>query len=245
MFRVHTAGSVGGSTAIVASQLVQAGIHKRVLTIAFEKQSRERGHVGALAADPVPAADARGRGRLLRPAHPLVHAPVEGARPHRDPRGAEGPAERAQEPVRAPARPRHHVRVDRAVDDAVGSDPLRRDVPVVRRRVRAGARRRRTRCPGHAPPAWVLGTAMRSEPTMSADRDPVLPLGGIQCARDVYRQAGITDPRTRDRLRRDVRAVLVVRADVAREPPVRRRRRGLAHGRGRGHADGRRPARST
>ena len=30
---------------------------------------------------------------------------------------------------------------------------------------------------------------------MSADRDPVLPLGGIQCARDVYRQAGITDPR--------------------------------------------------
>ena len=36
---------------------------------------------------------------------------------------------------------------------------------------------------------------MRSEPTMSADRDPVLPLGGIQCVNDVYRQAGITDPR--------------------------------------------------
>jgi len=30
---------------------------------------------------------------------------------------------------------------------------------------------------------------------MSADRDPVLPLGGIQCANDVYKQAGITDPR--------------------------------------------------
>src|SRR5687768_4344676 len=39
LFRVHTAGSVGGSTAIVASQLVQAGIHQRVLTVAFEKQS--------------------------------------------------------------------------------------------------------------------------------------------------------------------------------------------------------------
>src|SRR6187431_2916877 len=39
LFRVHTAGSVGGSTAIVASQLVQAGIHKRVLTVCFEKQS--------------------------------------------------------------------------------------------------------------------------------------------------------------------------------------------------------------
>src|SRR6476661_5083533 len=39
MFRVHTAGSVGGSTAIVASQLIQAGLHERVLTVAFEKQS--------------------------------------------------------------------------------------------------------------------------------------------------------------------------------------------------------------
>src|SRR4249919_482260 len=39
LFRVHTAGSVGGSTTIVASQLVQAGVHKRVLTVAFEKQS--------------------------------------------------------------------------------------------------------------------------------------------------------------------------------------------------------------
>lgn len=39
LLRVHTAGSVGGSTAIVASSLVQAGIHRRVLTVAFEKQS--------------------------------------------------------------------------------------------------------------------------------------------------------------------------------------------------------------
>src|SRR6202044_385648 len=39
MFRVHTAGSVGGSTAIVASHLVASGIHDRVLTVAFEKQS--------------------------------------------------------------------------------------------------------------------------------------------------------------------------------------------------------------
>ncbi|HEX9236777.1 MAG TPA: thiolase domain-containing protein, partial [Actinomycetota bacterium] len=39
MLRVHTAGSVGGSTALVAASLVQAGIHDRVLTVAFEKQS--------------------------------------------------------------------------------------------------------------------------------------------------------------------------------------------------------------
>ncbi|HET9560257.1 MAG TPA: thiolase domain-containing protein, partial [Actinomycetota bacterium] len=39
LLRVHTAGSVGGSTALVAASLVQARIHRRVLTVAFEKQS--------------------------------------------------------------------------------------------------------------------------------------------------------------------------------------------------------------
>jgi acetyl-CoA C-acetyltransferase len=39
MFRVHTAGSVGGSTSIVAAHLVASGVHERVLTVAFEKQS--------------------------------------------------------------------------------------------------------------------------------------------------------------------------------------------------------------
>ena len=39
MFRVHTAGSVGGSTGIVGSHLVSSGRHKRVLSLAFEKQS--------------------------------------------------------------------------------------------------------------------------------------------------------------------------------------------------------------
>src|SRR3954470_7012159 len=39
MMRVHTAGSVGGSTAVVASHLITSGIHDRVLTVAFEKQS--------------------------------------------------------------------------------------------------------------------------------------------------------------------------------------------------------------
>ena len=39
LLRVHTAGSVGGSTAIVAASHVQAGVGERVLTIAWEQQS--------------------------------------------------------------------------------------------------------------------------------------------------------------------------------------------------------------
>ena len=38
IMRVHTAGSVGGSTALVAASLIQGGVRQRVLTVAFEKQ---------------------------------------------------------------------------------------------------------------------------------------------------------------------------------------------------------------
>jgi acetyl-CoA C-acetyltransferase len=44
-------------------------------------------------------------------------------------------------------------------------------------------------------PAWVRGTAVRSEPTMFAGRDAVNPQAGQECAKAVYREAGISDPR--------------------------------------------------
>ncbi len=43
--------------------------------------------------------------------------------------------------------------------------------------------------------AWVRGTAVRSEPTHFAGRNQVDPRAGRDCAADVYRQAGIADPR--------------------------------------------------
>src|SRR4051794_33228936 len=39
MLRVHTAGSVGGSTGVMATHLVASGAHKRVLVVCFQKQS--------------------------------------------------------------------------------------------------------------------------------------------------------------------------------------------------------------
>ncbi len=80
MLRVHTAGSVGGSTAIVAASLVQAGVHERVLTVAFEKQSESERDVGALDRDAVQRGGRRGRRRLLRAADPRLHPPLA-ARP--------------------------------------------------------------------------------------------------------------------------------------------------------------------
>ncbi len=44
------------------------------------------------------------------------------------------------------------------------------------------------------PPAWLLGSAVRSEPSSFPGRDPVRPQGAVDCAADVYSQAGITNP---------------------------------------------------
>ena len=79
ILRVHTAGSVGGSTAIVASHLVESGVRRRVLTLAFEKQSEGRHHLGPRRRPQ----RGRRRRRLLRPPHPRVHRPLEGARVRR------------------------------------------------------------------------------------------------------------------------------------------------------------------
>ena len=44
-------------------------------------------------------------------------------------------------------------------------------------------------------PAWIVGTAMRSEPTMFAGRDQVNPRAGRDCAAELYKKAGIGNPR--------------------------------------------------
>jgi acetyl-CoA C-acetyltransferase len=44
-------------------------------------------------------------------------------------------------------------------------------------------------------PAWVLGSAVRSEPSQFPGRDPVRPVAALDCATDLYAQAGITNPR--------------------------------------------------
>src|SRR5262249_60149841 len=42
---------------------------------------------------------------------------------------------------------------------------------------------------------WVDGVGMRSEPEVVAGRDEVSPVAGRECAADLYRQAGISNPR--------------------------------------------------
>jgi acetyl-CoA C-acetyltransferase len=198
LFRVHTAGSVGGSTAIVASQLVQAGIHKRVLTVCFEKQSESE----AMWALSMPI-----------PFQPPLHAGAGGYfAPHIRSYMARSKAPdhigilvALKDRLNALKNPYAHLHNPETTFDSIKDslmlwDPIRYEetcpssdgaFAIVFGSEKVGDE---AAAQGR-PPAWLHGTSMRSEPTMSADRDTVLPLGGALCAKDVYRQAGITDPR--------------------------------------------------
>ena len=198
LFRVHTAGSVGGSTAIVASQLIQAGIHQRVLTVAFEKQSESEA-MWALSL-PIPFTPPLHAGAggyfaphvrsYIRRAKAPDHIGILVALKDRQ-NGLKNPYAHLHEP---------DISFDSIKDSLMLWDPIRYAetcpssdgacaLVLGSEQVAddAAAEGRK--------PAWIQGTAMRSEPTLSAERDTVLPLGGALCAADVYKQAGITNPR--------------------------------------------------
>lgn len=102
LIRVHTAGSVGGSTGVVAASLVQSGKYRRVLALAWEKQS-ESNAMWALSI-PVP---------FTKP----VGAGAGGC--------GQGPAQRQPQPVGTSAAARHHPGEGDGISDALGSNTFR------------------------------------------------------------------------------------------------------------------------
>ncbi|NLD76946.1 MAG: thiolase domain-containing protein [Acidimicrobiales bacterium] len=198
LFRVHTAGSVGGSTAIVASQLVQSGIHERVLTVAFEKQSESEA-MWALSL-PIPFTPPLHAGAggyfaphvrsYIRRANAPDHVGMLVALKDRQ-NGLKNPYAHLHEPdisfdsIKESLMLWDPIRYAETCPSSDGACALVLGSEKVADAAAAEGRR----------PAWIQGTAMRSEPTLSAERDTVLPLGGALCAADVYKQAGITNPR--------------------------------------------------
>jgi acetyl-CoA C-acetyltransferase len=195
LLRVHTAGSVGGSTAIVAASLVQAGVHERVLTVAFEKQS-ESNAMWALSV-PVP---------FIMP----VHAGAGGyfaphVRSYIRRSGAPtniGAIVAAKDRQNACKNPYAHLRNENTTVESVLAstmlwDPIRYDETcpssdgacalVIASESAVGAS-------GVTNPAWIHGTQMRSEPTTAAERDQVNPQAGREAAAALWKQAGITSP---------------------------------------------------
>jgi acetyl-CoA C-acetyltransferase len=195
MMRVHTAGSVGGSTAIVAAHLVQAGVHRRVLTVAFEKQSESDAMWALSPRYPFQPPLVAGAGGFFAP---LIRAYIRRSGAPDDV-GVRVAVKDRQNALKNPFAHLHmpDITLESVKDSPMLWDPIRyletcpsSDGACAIVLASEDAARHAPR-----PPAWVLGTAVRSEPTHFAGRNQVDPRAGRDCAADVYRQAGIKDPR--------------------------------------------------
>jgi acetyl-CoA C-acetyltransferase len=192
ILRVHTAGSVGGSTAIVAAHAV--AVHPRVLAVSFEKQSESDAMWALSPRYPFQPPLLAGAGGYFAP---LVRAYI---------RRAGAPAEVGAHVVvkdrkNALGNPYAHLhQTDISLESVAASpmlwDPIRyaetcpsSDGACALVLADADAARRAPR-----PPAWIHGAAVRSEPAAFAGRDAVDPQAGRDCAAEVYRQAGLDAP---------------------------------------------------
>ena len=194
MLRVHTAGSVGGSTALVAASLVQEGIHQRVLTVAYEKQSESEAMWALTLPIPFSPPLVAGAGGYFAP-HIRAYMRRSGAPDHI------GVLVALKDRQNAWKNPKAHLHEENLSFESVKDsimlwDPIRYS-ETCPSSDGACAMVLTDEAGGDAAtdPAWMLGGAMRSEPTMAPGRDHVNPRAGRECAADVYAQAGITDPR--------------------------------------------------
>jgi acetyl-CoA C-acetyltransferase len=192
MMRVHTAGSVGGSTAVVASGLIQSGIHDRVLTLAFEKQSESNAMWALSPAIPFQPQLVAGAGGYFAP---LIRSYIRRSDAHPD----TGCMVAVKDREHGLLNPYAHLHLKQTLDEVKAApilwDPIRYSetcpssdgaVAMVLASEKAAK--------GTKNPAWVRGTSVRTESTFRAHRDQVNPQAGKDCAKHVYDQAGIKDP---------------------------------------------------
>ena len=191
IMRVHTAGSVGGSTAVVATHLIESRVHTRVLTVAFEKQSEgdtnfafSSGRSGGV-----------GAGGYFAP-HIRAYIERSGAPDY------VGPMVAVKDRKNALKNPYAHLRIPDISIEMVMESPFVWD-PIHRLEScptsdgacamvltdEAGGKAAATA------PAWVHSTAVRTELGWFPGRDPVNPQAGRDCSADLYHQAGVTNPR--------------------------------------------------
>jgi acetyl-CoA C-acetyltransferase len=193
LLRVHTAGSVGGSTGVVAASLVQAGVHRRVLAVAFEKQSESNAMWALSIAPPFTMPVGAGAGGYFAP-HVRSYIRRSGAPEH------VGAMVAVKDRRNGALNPYAHLRQSDITLESVQAstmlwDPIRYDetcpssdgacAVVIGDEAAADAVDR---------PAWILATTMRTEPTTFAGRDQVNPRAGRDAAAALWADAGISDP---------------------------------------------------
>ncbi|MEZ5151422.1 thiolase domain-containing protein [Rhodococcus zopfii] len=199
MLRVHTAGSVGGSTANVAASLVQSGVHRRVLAVSWEKQSESNAMWALSTPVPFTMPVGAGAGGYFAP-HVRSYIRRSGAPEHI------GAMVAVKDRLNGAKNPYAHLKQPDITLESVQAsqmlwDPIRYDetcpssdgacAVVIGDADTATARE----SAGHSV-AWIHATAMRTEPTTYAGRDQVNPQAGRVAAAALWRDAGISDPIT-------------------------------------------------
>ncbi|MBV8347000.1 MAG: thiolase domain-containing protein [Mycolicibacterium sp.] len=197
LIRVHTAGSVGGSTGVVAASLVQSGKYRRVLAMAWEKQS-ESNAMWALSI-PIPFTKPIGAGAggyfaphvraYIRRAEAPTHIGAMVAVKDRL-NGAKNPLAHVQQP---------DLTLEKVLSSQMLWDPIRFDetcpssdgacAVVIGDEDTADKRAAEGQ-----PVAWIHATALRTEPLAFSGRDQVNPRAGRDAAATLWKAAGINNP---------------------------------------------------
>jgi acetyl-CoA C-acetyltransferase len=193
MIRVHTAGSVGASTALAAVTHVASGLFERVLTVSWEKQSEGNAMWALSPVMPFTAPLVAGAGGFFAP---YVRAWVKrtGCPPHIGPMVAVNARDNATR------NPYAHLREPMTLDDVMSSpvlwDPIRygETCPSSDGACALVVASEAVAKKGPRKPAWIKSTAAYAEAMWVPGRDQVDPKAGRVCAKAVYDRAGITDP---------------------------------------------------
>ena len=195
MLRVHTAGSVGGSTGIVAASMIQGGIHDRVLCVAYEKQSESNATWALSVSMPFSLATVAGAGGYFAP---LVRGYIRRSGAPED----TGIRVAVKDRQNALLNPLAHLQLKDISFEMVANSPMLWDpiryletcpssdgacAMVMEKESLASARSGKV--------AWIHATEMRSEPTMFSGRDQVMPQATLDNAASLYKKAGISKPR--------------------------------------------------
>jgi acetyl-CoA C-acetyltransferase len=193
MLRVHTAGSVGGSTAITAATHVASGLFERVLTVAFEKQS-EGNAMWALSPNmPFQPKLVAGAGGFFAP-HTRAYIARTGAPLHI------GPMIAVNARANAGRNEYAHLREPITMDDVMKSpmlwDPIRylETCPSSDGAIALVVASEEQAKKGPRKPAWIKSAYSYAEPMWIPGRDQVNPLAGRIASKALYAKAGITNP---------------------------------------------------
>jgi acetyl-CoA C-acetyltransferase len=193
IIRVHTAGSVGCTTALTAVTHVASGLYDRVLTVAFEKQSEGNAMWALSPSYAFTPPMVAGAGGFFAP-YCRAYIARSGAPTHIGAVVAANARENAGRNEYA------HLREPMTVEDVLASpmlwDPLRylETCPSSDGAIAIVLSSEEQAKKGPRKPAWIKAGATYTEPMYVPGRDQVSPLAGRTCAKFVYEKAGIKNP---------------------------------------------------